>query len=581
MTRKSFTLRNTNSPYGSYLAYPSNGASAPGMTARSDDDTRLRSDSIQLAPVLTSNLIPGTPGSLVGFFDAVVRDYTSVDLSWEAPLVATIPSSIPAATRVIIVYSAFGEPPTISDGDILVDTNNTTNYTHIVPEGKWAYYTIFVKYESIAGGAFYEAAESISILVPKNYGSSSDLYSKIPLYYRILDGDMDFGDGGPLNKYISTIGWDIDKIRTEIDYLMTFKDPQIADSQALDYLAKDFGVDLESRELGAYRLRNILGSIGTLRRSIGTVSGIETFMTALTGSNVTVDTVNHIIKIHAQRINLIKDPNVYFGIDSVFDMGSPAGLFTTEYDAGYYNTASGSYPASATFDGGSASATGSAGTNSLAKWTINYGTTTSLLLTVNADVNTIYGDTFYFSVQDAATISAQAAITKVGLYTSGAIPVVEDSAPKTIGSTKYWKLVIPSSVSVNTPVFLGVTYQNALITDPATAFRKMLLERFINGQYFDGDTVLGGWLVGATNVSDYRWYDSTRTNATQDTLRNNSFSVYNANYQKTKVVANRLLMDILPITQLTTNPSATQYSNQKSIPSPLWTIQFNYIPGDI
>lgn len=576
MTRKSFTLRNLNSPYGSYLAYPSNGASAPGMAARADDDTRLRSDDIQLAPILTSNLIPGTPGSLVGFFDAEVRDYTSVDLSWEAPLVETIPSSIPAATRVIIVYSAFGEPPTISDGNILVDTNNTTTYTHTVPEGVWAYYTIFVKYESIAGGAFYEAAESLSVLVPKNYGSSSDLYSKIPLYYRILDGNMDFGDGGPLNKYISTIGWDIDKVRTEIDYLMTFKDPQIADGQALDYLAKDFGINLESRELGAYRLRNILGSIGTLRRAIGTVSGIETFMTALTGSNVTIDTVNHVIKVHAQRINLIKDPNIYFGLDSVFDMGSPAGAFTTSYDAGFYDTTS--YPASATFDGGSASATGSVGTNPNAKWAIAYGTTTSLLLTTNADVKVSFGDTFYFSVQDSSTVSAQAAITKVGLYTSGDTPVVEDSAPKTIGSTKYWKFVIPSSVSANTPVLLGITYQNALITDPATAFRRMLLERFINGQYFDGDTVLGGWLVSGSNVSDYRWYDSARPDATQDTLRNNSFSVYNANYQKTKVVANRLLMDILPITQLST--SATQYSNQTSIPSPLWSIRFNYIPGD-
>ena len=576
MTRKSFTLRDTNSPSGSYLAYPSNGASAPGMPARTDDDTRLRSDEIQLAPVLTSNLIPGTPGSLVGFFGAEVRDYTSIDLSWEAPLVETVPASVPAATRVLIVYSAFGEPPTISDGDVLVDTNNTTTYTHVVPEGKWAYYTIFVKYESVAGGTFYEAAESLSVLVPKNYGSSNDLYSKIPTYYRVLDGDMDFGDGGPLNKFISTVGWDIDKVRTEIDYLMSFKDPQIADGQALDYLAKDFGVNLESRELGAYRLRNILSSIGTLRRSIGTVSGIETFMTALTGSNVTVDTVNKVIKVHAQRINLIKDPNVYFGLDSVFDMGSYLGGYTTSYDAGYYDSTS--YPASTTFDGGTASATGSSGTNTNAKWTVTYGTTTSLLLTTAADVNVNYGDTFYFSVQDAATISAQAAITKVGLYLAGAVPVVEDSAPKTIGSTKYWKFVIPSSVSSTTPVYLGITYQNALITDPTIAFKKMLLERFINGQYFDGDTVLGGWLVSGSNVSDYRWYDSTRPSATQDTLRNNSFSVYNANYQKTKVVANRLLMDILPITQLST--SATQYSNQTSIPTPLWSIRFNYIPGD-
>lgn len=573
MTRKSFVLRDPNLPYGSYLAYPANDSTS-GLPTRDDNDTRLRSDGIQLVPALLTNVIPGKPGSLIGSFSAEVRDYTSIDLSWEATLSETIPQETPLPTKLIVTYSPFGEPPTIGDGNIIVETNNTNTYTHVVPEGKLAYYTIFVKYESIAGGVFYEAAESISILVPKNYGSSDDLYSKIPYHYRILDGNMDFGDGGPLYKFISTIGWDIDKVRTEIDYLMTFKDPQIADGQVLDYLAKDFGVNLESRELGAYRLRNILGSIGTLRRSIGTVSGIETFMTALTGSNVTVDVVNHKINVHAQRINLIKDPNIAKGLDGTFDMGSYLGGYTIEHDAGFYNTT----VVASTFDGGIASGiVGDAGSDT-AKWSITAGSGTSVLTTKNPDVMVKFGDTLYFSVQDAGTISAQAAITKIGLYTSGAVPVVEDSSPKTISGIKYWKFVIPNSVSVYTPVFLSITYQNALIIDPATSFKKMLLERFISGQYFDGDTVLGGWLVGSSNVSDYRWSDSVRPDADQSTLRNNAFSVYSANYQKTKAVANRLLMDILPINQLSS--SAAQYSNQKIITSPLWSIRFNYVPGE-
>ena len=573
MTRKSFVLRDPNLPYGSYLAYPANDSTS-GLPTRDDNDTRLRSDGIQLVPALLTNVIPGKPGSLIGSFSAEVRDYTNIDLSWEATLSETIPQETPLPTKLIVTYSPFGEPPTIGDGNIIVETNNTNTYTHVVPEGKLAYYTIFVKYESIAGGVFYEAAESISILVPKNYGSSDDLYSKIPSHYRILDGNMDFGDGGPLYKFISTIGWDIDKVRTEIDYLMTFKDPQIADGQVLDYLAKDFGVNLESRELGAYRLRNILGSIGTLRRSIGTVSGIETFMTALTGSNVTVDVVNHKINVHAQRINLIKDPNIAKGLDGTFDMGSYLGGYTIEHDAGFYNTT----VVASTFDGGIASGiVGDAGSDT-AKWSITAGSGTSVLTTKNPDVMVKFGDTLYFSVQDAGTISAQAAITKIGLYTSGAVPVVEDSSPKTISGIKYWKFVIPNSVSVYTPVFLSITYQNALIIDPATSFKKMLLERFISGQYFDGDTVLGGWLVGSSNVSDYRWSDSVRPDADQLTLKNNAFSVYSANYQKTKAVANRLLMDILPINQLSS--SAAQYSNQKIITLPLWSIKFNYVPGE-
>jgi len=81
-------------------------------------------------------------------------------------------------------------------------------------------------------------------------------------------------------------------MRTTIDFLMTCKDPEISNSYVLDVLSQDLSIGLLSSELGPYRLRNILNSIGKLRRGTGTEQSIKDFYTALTGSNVTIDTVN-------------------------------------------------------------------------------------------------------------------------------------------------------------------------------------------------------------------------------------------------------------------------------------------------
>jgi phage tail-like protein len=596
MARKSFVIQKTTSEYGSYLQYPSSseaasvslwrGASYP---ARTDDDTRLKSNDLQLPPLLSDPLVAGELQGAIAFFEAEVDSYTQVTLSWGAPL--SVVSSTVSATALLIVYSPFGEPPTISDGTLLVETSTDSTYTHAVPAGKWAYYSVFVKYESTAGDLYYEKASSLSVLTPKEYGGSLDLFKKVPLYYRLLDEEMDNGAGGPLKRFLSTFGFELDKTRTEIDFLMTCKDPEIANSYVLDVLADDLSVKIVSDELGPLRLRNILNSIGKLRRQTGTIEGIETFYTALTGSDVVVDTVNKKIKVYAQRVNLLKDPNITNGTAAGFDGGSP---FTTSpvqiYDAGVAGTAS----VTATYSGGepdSDAPVPSPGTDVFTDvfattplWVYepdaSSGGSISVLQTLNADVPVIYGDILYFSVQNELFQNASSNITKVALYktagygTGSEVPVASTTSSIVSGGNQYWELVVDDTVTTYTNVFLAVFFKSNIVVE--TAFKRMLLERSINGEYFDGHTVLGGWLTDNIRVSDYRWYNPANPSSSIDGTAHQNFSVYNSNYQKTRNVAKRLLSTVLPVTELVT--SGTVYSTQ-SIQSPRWEITYNHIPG--
>src|ERR1700741_1653963 len=168
MARVSFRLRNTSGELGSYLRYDED-----ELGPRTDYDSALRADGLQLAPQEFSE----------SFFDATSVCYGEVDLTWAVNIVDTITAD-PQITGVVVVYSPNGEPQTIASGDILVESTNTFNHTQGgLTEGRWAYYSLFVHYESNAGDNYYEKVASVAELVPKNYGSNLLLWNRIPEYY--------------------------------------------------------------------------------------------------------------------------------------------------------------------------------------------------------------------------------------------------------------------------------------------------------------------------------------------------------------------------------------------------------------
>lgn len=679
MSYKSFVLRSiedTSLTRGSYLQYPAGSeAASVGLAVRTDYDTGLRADGASVPaggssdgisnPILSDPILPNvqiTDGRIltqVAFFESAVLDYDEIKLTWGAPLSPVI-TTTPLPTRIVINYSDIGEPQTVSEGVTIVDSSTIAEITHFPEPGRWAYYTLFVKYEVRSVGAsanistYYEKAASIAELMPYNYGCTEDMYSKIPEYYRLLDGRQDEGTGGPLYRMISLFGFEADRTRTLLDYLISAKDPLFAHSEVLDVLSQDLSLGIRVNELGTSALRELLSNIGTIRRSLGTGISTKSAVEALTGSYVDIDEVNKVIKIYAQRANLLKDPDIYSGAKGSFSGGSP---YTPSY-ATSLETGGASVPSvTATYSGGDPYSSlttidefpldptvtpspfdDPATFNELWSYFPDpaSGGSTTVLQTAEAYVYVIGGDVLTFSMQGELYTNAQDSVTRVAFYGIGEgaasagytgtgsafdrldgallsepidssvdangptegtrspeyvgglagsifyedVLIAESTTPITIGGIKYWNITIPDTITEYTPVFFAAFIgPNANLLK---GFARMLLERASAGEYFDGSSVNGGWLVESptgTRVSDYRWYyDPEPSSPTQEGDVEANYSVYNSNYQKKRVLMNRYIRELLPVNQLSTED--TVYSNETTpLTTPVWVVNWNAIPG--
>lgn len=601
MARKSFTLRRGTSEGGSYLQYyPStNSASAAAASA-----TYLRADEIQFAPA--SSLRSG-----ISFFEGYCDDYNTVTLKWDVGLEE--PGLLPTPYDLYIVYSPTGHPETVIEGQLLINTRSERSFIHKVYDYQWAYYTMFVRYLSNSDDEYYEPVAKLSVLLPTNYGTAEDMYDRIPLWYRGLDETQ---GNESLKKFLRVFGWDVDRIRTILDYKIAMKDPQVAEVETLNNIAGDLGIDLRAQELGADRLRKIVDIIGELRRSKGTKGAIERELTAIAGSDVIVDTTNKSIFVYAQRCNLVKDPKFVNGVQAGLDGGVPTSNPVLTFDVGFpftgwnkddleYNDYVGSaggdldvlgYSVGALFDGGTPSPFGRDPIiGSQQKWISYPDPETGAfenLETLGSDIAVRFGDIFYFSVQQSSTLkNIQDSIVKVSLYTDGGLSegtlIVSDSEPVEVNGIRYWRLEIPESIPDGiggeisfddySPAVVSLVFRPVLgnLSFTYDDFSNILLERNYLGEYFDGDTRKGGWLVENMNsISDFRWRDPDNPN---NSVPAASFSVYSPNYQKTKNVIQRLLPDVLPVPELITR--GTAYSNRPVTSGLKYRIFYDVIPG--
>jgi hypothetical protein len=331
MARVSFTLRKVNADKGSYLQYES------GFGSRTDTDYYLRQDGLQFPPAQQG----------ANFLEATCTKYGTVDLRWNVSDIyqgelggVIVPANIPATPTIIgisVRYSPYGEPETVESGVALFsETRTTFSHSHLVAEGKWAYYSLFAHYASTDyNDNYYTRLASIKILPPKNYGSVQVLWNRIPEFYRSQDAELgndldyfnavngyedDYVDNilgglpsyvskvGPLYRFLSVFGFEMDRVRTIIDYIEVSKDPMIADSEVLSALSIETGVNLLSSDLGAERLRKIINDIGYFNRSKGTKESLSYIAKAIANSDVDVDYANGEINVYAQRVNYVPDP---------------------------------------------------------------------------------------------------------------------------------------------------------------------------------------------------------------------------------------------------------------------------------
>lgn len=665
MTRKSFILRDTQSFGGSYVQYDPNvfGASTSGASA-----TYVKGDDVQIAPILDTQITAGGKLSNAAFFEAYAYDYQSVVISWGLTLYDA--TSLPKPYSVHIVYSSTGCPDTIAEGTRIVDTRTIGEFRHVGIADDWAYYTMFIRYLSTSGDDYYEQVAKLEVLIPNDYGSTEDLYSKIPVYYQ----NQDENSNGDLKKYLSIFGWEVDKVRTTLDFSMAMKDPFVGNEETLNFLAQDMGVPLTTNDLGSQRLRELLKVVSTTRRNNGSPSSIEKYLEAICGSNVDINSTDKTIKVYSERVNLLKDPRFVNGVAAGIDAGYPSSSYSgVIYDNGNASTSVFTTPP---LDGGTPSSILTSATPTTQSW-INFSpegnTGTSILETggitytvsnavyssassgtftyttsiphnfTSGDliditgvtpsgynkskqsvivlsttsfktiaqgsspgtfstagkasksysyVNVIGGETFYFSTSIPGSASGvkdvQGAIKSVSFYPVGgagaasATAIVTDTTPQVFGSTNFWRLEIPSTVTSYTQATLSIEYyhtfkgQNISYDD----FAYTLLERDYIGTYFDGNTVEGGWLLSGLStgsISDYRWLGA----------KNNSYSVYSANWRKTQQVVSRFLQSVLPVPELLT--SGTLYSNGyykntsnviSKTPTYKYAVTYDVIPGE-
>lgn len=328
MALVSFTLRRSVVDRGSYVRYDvdtyntaasaGNAASVPWVydDAR-DPDQYLKSNNYQIAP----------NEFVESFIEATSPAYGVVSLRWEMPLVDTVGVDT-VATQSVLVYSPIGAPETIASGNVLTQSADVFDYEHLnLPQGQWAYYTLFVRYQNNVGTDFYEKVASIEVLVPRNYQSVNYLWERVPQYYRDLDarqgelvdpnsdyaatelGALPVGNKvGPLYKFLSIFGYEIDRLRTIIDYLMISRDPAESNTETLNAIAATVGIGYRTNYINPDRLRALLDDVGYMRRSKGTLSGTETYGRALAACDVDIDQDAREISFFAQRVNYMSDP---------------------------------------------------------------------------------------------------------------------------------------------------------------------------------------------------------------------------------------------------------------------------------
>lgn len=621
MARVSFTLRKTGIDRGSYARYDIdvfNTAASAGNAASAgtwvvdddagsrDTDTALRSDNYQIPP----------NEFVESFLEATAVAYGVVSVAWGANLPSEELSSTPIATNAILVYSSAGPPATVSSGDVLAESSTDFAYEHTGLEGgRWAYYTLFIKYESTTADPYYEPVASVEVLVPYNYGSTALLWRRVPQYYREADtrigdyidptsefattelGGLPVGNKvGPLYRFLSIFGFEMDRVRTIIDYLMISKDPAEANSETLDAVANTVGLGFSSNIINTERLRAILDDIGYLRRGKGTVDGVANYGRAFSGSEIEVDQLNREIKFYAQRVNYITDPLDATGlvthrpaheVEAVRPRYNRGSYDPTTYIAG--NSAT--YPSKGSDESyvpGMYWTAASATTFEeipvgVGDYIVAYddGGSTAFAVHGNDFAATNYSAYTTYSVADADytpnSSGASVGVTHVMFHIDCPIPVKEAdsvafSVHSTIGTSglKWVRLVDESGNIIgwsdgvtragDAPAAEAIAAENLdgewtiafiefLVDMSAISvyqLKYLLAERNRLGEYFDGSFTRGGWILdpAGNSTSDYRWSSEGSNNGNAY----ESISVYSEDYRRTRSLLDSYFRQSLPVT---------------------------------
>lgn len=501
-----------------------------------DQDSALRSDGI----------ITVTETSEASEFYAAAVGYNSVYLRWllteEIVDISTIGSGQSGVVGIALVYSKTGAPETVTDGTLIV-SGNLNNYLHqssvpyvnngvteflLEPEtGKWSYYTLFayINTDGVNGSYYYQKLASLEVIVPFNHDSTNELWRRIPRYYRELDLSKD----NQLYKFISIFGFEIDRTRTLIDNVMVQYDPLTAETQSIEQLSQMVGLEVGPSDIGVSKARALLYDVGYLRKNKGTLSGVQNYLTAVSGSQVDViyngasAAPFYTIRVHAERANLIADPRFITTNNTTWQVYSQNGAsVSTTPSEGITLTAGGS------------------------------GDKVAIVCKVSTPASV--DNSYYMSAE-----FNQYPFKVLGGFWSDANSwsdwsATDSAASISVGVTgRYAYEMPPPNVTGNRYAVLLLQ----LSANQSVTVSRWMVEPNKSGSFFDGSSIFGGHLY-QNYVSDYTWSGTAYS----------SYSLYTTNRKKTQDAISRLLPDILPVTLLGTSGGQPKY-----------TLSFDWIPG--
>lgn len=188
--------------------------------------------------------------------------------------------------RLRLVRNAYGNPINVDDGQILLNTEDTS-LTELadsgLTEGVWYYYSLFVR-EPVGLGFVWRRAGDTAGLVSAGHGYSRLLLDRLPSQLttdpREAGGQAD--EGSLLGRFLGVFGFELDAMRTTLGSLRDTKDADKVPGRLLPLLAQQLGQVYEP-EIGMAQNRVLLRNTTYLYKTKGTRPCLEGLASSITG----------------------------------------------------------------------------------------------------------------------------------------------------------------------------------------------------------------------------------------------------------------------------------------------------------
>lgn len=225
------------------------------------------------------------PSGPMGLQCRVISNY-SIDVFWGS---APLSSSTANLTMVRLVRSEIGPPAWEEDGDVLVDApiGNLIRYTDDgLRPATFYYYTVFIFDATVQ--TWLRAGSTGTITPSDAFDMGARMYRLVPQFYHALDDNQQEFGPGPLQRFLSLLGFELDVLRTEIESLGWIWDMKRGSAQAIPFALGQFLLEPEP-ELGYANQRQLLRAAVVLYALKGSSLCIRTLCSTVTGWATEVD----------------------------------------------------------------------------------------------------------------------------------------------------------------------------------------------------------------------------------------------------------------------------------------------------